>query len=105
MKNHRGQSVVEFSVLIVIVIGALLAMQVYVKRGIQGRWKSAVDDLGDQYDPRLVNSRINHTMISTTDTRIYTTPIRGGLYTSRKDTTNSLEQKSGYSHVSAPPSQ
>jgi hypothetical protein len=39
----------EYAVLIIIVIAALLSLQVYIKRGISGRLKSATDDIGDQY--------------------------------------------------------
>ncbi|MFH0753753.1 MAG: hypothetical protein V2A70_04240 [Candidatus Omnitrophota bacterium] len=49
IKNKRGQSILEYAVLIVIVIAALLSLQTYIKRGIQGRLKSATDDIGEQY--------------------------------------------------------
>ncbi len=39
-------SVVEYSLLIAIVIAGLLAMQVYVKRAVSGRWKEAGDVFG-----------------------------------------------------------
>jgi cytoskeletal protein RodZ len=45
----RGQSTMEYAVLTVVIIGALLTIQNYVKRGVQGRLKSAADDIGDQY--------------------------------------------------------
>ena len=47
--NKRGQSTLEYAVLIIIVIAALLSIQVYIKRGVQGRLKSSADDIGDQY--------------------------------------------------------
>ena len=30
----------------------------YFKRGLQGRWKGAMEELGDQYDPRTTNSSV-----------------------------------------------
>jgi uncharacterized protein (UPF0333 family) len=45
----RGQSVLEYAILMVIIIAALLTLQTYVKRGIQGRLKSSTDDIGGQY--------------------------------------------------------
>lgn len=48
-KRKRGQSTLEYTVLMVIVIGALISLQVYIKRGLGGRYKSAADDIGDQY--------------------------------------------------------
>ncbi|MDP3042663.1 MAG: hypothetical protein Q8N62_08105 [Candidatus Omnitrophota bacterium] len=44
--RKKGMSVVEYSLLIAIVIAGLLAMQVYVKRAVSGRWKEAGDVFG-----------------------------------------------------------
>lgn len=49
LKKYQGQSTLEYAILIVIIIGALLTLQVYIKRGIQGRLKSATDDVGEQF--------------------------------------------------------
>ena len=58
-KNRKkGQTTLEYAVLIIIIIGALLSIQVYIKRGIQGRLKSATDDIGDQFSPG--NTIVNH---------------------------------------------
>ena len=50
LKKKKAQSTLEYAVLIIIVIGALIAIQSYVKRGIQGRLRQAADDIGDQYE-------------------------------------------------------
>jgi hypothetical protein len=42
--KRKGQSTAEYAILIGLVIGALVVMQVYVKRGMQGRMKDATDD-------------------------------------------------------------
>lgn len=42
-----GQSTTEYAVLLAVVAAALVAMQVYIKRGIQGR----IRDLADQITP------------------------------------------------------
>ena len=55
LNQKRGQSTLEYAVLIVVIIGALLTIQVYMKRGIQGRLKSAADDIGDQYSDGNTN--------------------------------------------------
>jgi hypothetical protein len=46
-----------------IIIASLLVMQVYVKRGLQGRYKSLVDTTGEltglrQYEPYYVDSNM-----------------------------------------------
>jgi|SRR3990167_1633207 len=65
-KKTRGQSTLEYAVLIIIVIGALLSIQVYIKRGVQGRLKSATDDIGDQYSPGNTNVHMSTHVISNT---------------------------------------
>jgi gas vesicle protein len=47
LRNSKAQSITEYAVLLGVVVGALIAMQVYVKRGLQGR----VRDLADQISP------------------------------------------------------
>ncbi len=46
----KGQSTLEYSILIAIVVAALLAMQIYMKRGVEGRLKSTTDDIGEQFE-------------------------------------------------------
>lgn len=100
-RRFRGQSTVEFAVLIIIVLGAFIASQNYFKRAIQGQWKEAVDGLGDQYDPRAANSYIKYTLTSSAVTDIVAVPVNGGIYTTRTDTTNSVERKQGSIAVGA----
>jgi uncharacterized protein (UPF0333 family) len=66
LRKIKGQSTLEYAVLIIIVIGALLSIQVYIKRGVQGRLKSATDDIGDQYSPGNSNIRRVVTTFSNT---------------------------------------
>ncbi len=55
-RKKRGQSTLEFTVLIIIIIGALLSIQVYIKRAVQGSLKSAADDVSQQqYSPGNTN--------------------------------------------------
>ena len=60
MFNRKGQTILEYTVIFIIILGVFIAMKDYIKRGVQGRWKSATDDFGDQYDPQYVNSNINY---------------------------------------------
>lgn len=41
--NKTAQSTAEYAILIAIVVGALIGMQVYVRRGLQGRIADVVD--------------------------------------------------------------
>jgi len=80
MFNKKGQNIAEYSILVALVIAAAVAMQVYIKRGLQGRIADAVDnapavDLGEagtvsfatkQYEPyyqdKLENVTSNRTL-------------------------------------------
>jgi len=45
----KGQTTLEVVILIGFVVAALIAMGIYMKRGIQGRLKDSTDQVGDQY--------------------------------------------------------
>lgn len=47
MFNRKGQNTAEYAILIALVVAAAVAMQTYVKRGIQGRVADAVDHAPD----------------------------------------------------------
>lgn len=44
--GKKAQTTAEYAILIALVVGAIVAMQVYVRRGIQGRVRNAVDHTG-----------------------------------------------------------
>lgn len=56
MKN--GQSTLEYAVVIIVLSAALVAMLIYLKRGVQGRLRSEADQLGQLYSPRNTDSAI-----------------------------------------------
>ena len=60
LNKRKAQSTIEYVVLVIIIIGALITIQVYIKRGIQGRMKQATDDIGDQFSPG--NTNVIHRM-------------------------------------------
>lgn len=41
--NRRGQNTAEYAILIGVIVAAAIAMQVYVRRGMQARVKDSVD--------------------------------------------------------------
>ena len=55
LRKRKGQSTLEYAILIIIIIGALLSIQMYIRRGVQGRLRSASDDIGDQFSPGNTN--------------------------------------------------
>lgn len=114
MRMKQGQSLLEYTIFLIIVLAAFLTMQNYIKRGFQGRWKSAVDDVGEQYDPQHVDSAIRHTMVSESSTQVRAVRDGGityrpeiekaermptGVHTFRDDTTNSTEIREGFIRI------
>ncbi len=68
-KNKIGQNIAEYSILIALIIAAAIAMQTYVKRGLQGKVADAVNTKqtlatggdqivlsGDQFEPNYTTS-------------------------------------------------
>lgn len=63
----KGQSLSEYSIFLAIALVAIVAINVYVKRGLQGRYADVTDyaidvvraqanrDVGRQYEPYYVN--------------------------------------------------
>ena len=66
LNKRKAQSTIEYVILIIVIIGALLSIQVYIKRGIQGRLKSATDDIGDQFS--VGNTNVVKTMATKSST-------------------------------------
>ena len=99
----KAQSTVEFAALICIIIGAMIAGGVYFKRGLQGRWKSSIDDLGDQYDPRVADTDVIHRMDSNALAKVTTRRTSNGYWTTREDFANTVETKTGTARTAASP--
>ena len=66
-KRLSAQSTLEYAVLIVLVAIALLATQVYVKRALQGRFRSTADDIGEQFSPGASNLSVTINSSSVTE--------------------------------------
>lgn len=100
-KMKKGQTTLEYVILLTIVIGAFLAIQNYLKRGVQGRWRDAVDSLGDQYDPQTADTAIQYTLSSSTNTTILALNTEGGYWTKRTDESSSTDRKTGTTTIGA----
>lgn len=83
--SRRGQSTLEYAILILIVIVALLAMQTYLKRGIQGRMRESSDNIGEAYSPGYTTSSFTRTSQSTTNEQIDTTGVTTTEIVTRTD--------------------
>lgn len=93
--KRNGQTVIEYALIVTIVAAALLSTQIYIKRAIQGRWKTSVDDLGDQYDPKTANTFIRHSVRQNATTAMRAEIGEDGITTFRTDTTQTSDFKNG----------
>lgn len=100
-KIKSGQSTAEYTFLIVIILAVFLSMGTYARRGLQGRWKVSVDQMGEQYDPRFAVSNITHAVISNTTMEILAVNETTGWWTSRTDRSNIIETRTGHSVTGA----
>ena len=98
----RAQASVEYVILITLVLAALLVMSVYFRRGLQGKWKASVDEVGEQYDPLAMNGYVTYRTGGETETRIIAIPAGDGVWTTRIDLSNTIDTKQGRMSVASP---
>jgi Flp pilus assembly pilin Flp len=103
LNKRKGQSTLEYAVLIVIIIAALLAMNQYIKRGLQGRLKSSTDDIGDQFSPGNTNYNKRVTTASNTSelfgiagVGVQSTVLNNREVTSTNESSNIINVQSEY---------
>ncbi len=82
----KAQSTLEYAMVIFCVVAALLAMQVYIKRGMQGRLKAVADDLGSQYAPKNTDSDFTLELESDVVTKVETVEEDDKLKTTTTNT-------------------
>lgn len=75
--DMKGQSITEYAMFIVVMVLALLAMQIYLKRGLQGRIK----DYADQISPALYNPNTTLSNYSTNTSSFSQSFYTRGLFT------------------------
>lgn len=66
LMKKRAQSTLEYALIIAVVVGGLIAMQVYVKRGLQGKLKDSADQIGEQYSPGYTTGTVTVDTTTTT---------------------------------------
>lgn len=52
LKKKKGQSMLEYAILMGVIVAVIVALQVYVRRAVQGRFKQSADSIGDQFTTR-----------------------------------------------------
>lgn len=83
--NRKAQSTLEYAIIVVVVVGALIAMQWYVKGGYQGKLRQASDDMGQQFSPTLTTGSQSTTVDSS-----QTETWGGGSYATNAPSSNTI---------------
>ncbi len=105
-RKRKGQSTAEYAIVIGLVIAAAVAMQVYVKRSIQGKMKDAVDTNADnatflvtqQYEPEY---QTNDGLRTTRASKESENTSEGGGVT-RTIVGKDVSTRTGTTHILAP---
>ena len=91
INRKKAQSTLEYVILIILVVAALLTMQIYVKRGIQGRLRSSADDIGEQFSTAGNMTVITNTFARTNEVgmnRTSSSTLLAPAYTNRVESMN-----------------
>ena len=51
--GRKGQSTLEYAVIIAVIGAGLVLLSQYVRRGYQGKLRSQADSLGQQFEPKV----------------------------------------------------
>ena len=93
--RQRAQSSLEYAVMITAVVAALIGMTIYLKRGIQGRLRGSVEEIGAQYDPGKTTGQMTVTSTGKTKTVVETKSVNNKLETT---TTTNVESEKDERH-------
>ena len=93
-RKSRGQSTLEYGVLIAVIVAALLAINIYLKRGVQGKLRESTDQIGEQFEAGATeisrHSEHTGTTVQTVDAGV-----------TKSDTTADTRTESGSETVAA----
>lgn len=90
--NKKAQSTLEYALLIGVIVAGLVAMQLYLKRGYQGKLRENSDQLGDQYSPSYTTGTTKITKESTTNETLKNKVTRTE-FTSPEKVTQNIDEK------------
>lgn len=98
--KKRGQSTLEYALIIAVVVSALIVINLYMKKGVLGRLKESTDQVGRQFDSEgnfsnawqtasssssIITESRNTTYSNTTSAGAMTTNITQGENITRAD--------------------
>jgi hypothetical protein len=101
----RGQGTLETAILFLVIVFAFVAMQVYIKRAVQGRLRGDADSIAGQYDfertaGNMTTRRGSHTRSAIVTSEQSVTDPETGWAADRQVTTMSSETLGDWSNTS-----
>lgn len=97
--KQKGQSTLEYALVIAVIVAALIAMQTYIKRGFQGKMKASVDDVGEQFSAGASTYEYNTTSTAESDETTLSGADVTALGGTTTSTSNSRQQRTGSEYV------
>lgn len=49
VKSKKGQGILEYAMILSVVVAVIVAIQIYVKRALEGKFKQSADQIGEQF--------------------------------------------------------
>jgi len=95
MLNRKGQSTLEYAIVVAIIVAGLLAMQFYIKRGWEGRLRGASDSMGEQFDPHAYTANF----VNVETNAVHPDSLAG--VTTTTNTADAVATKTGADNVAA----
>ncbi len=89
--KQKAQSTLEYVMVIACLTAALLGMQIYIKRGIQGRLRDAADQIGEQYSAETTKSKLTQIISGPDENAVTTTTIGTPKFIQHPDTGEQYE--------------
>lgn len=80
--QRKGQSTLEYAIVIGVVVAALIALNLYMQRGVQGKLKESTDQVGRQFEPTNFSLGWTTTASGNTITKETRNNTTGGTTTS-----------------------
>jgi uncharacterized protein (UPF0333 family) len=106
MRMHKkAQSTLEYAIIIAVIVGALFAIQIYMKRGMQGKLRESTDSIGEQFEAGMTSNLVTMTTSKATTNQqtindgVTTTNLLPGGETTEK----SAEEVKGWGVGITPP--
>ena len=73
-QKPKAQSTLEYAMVVACIAAALIAMQIYIKRSIQGKIRDSADEIGEQYSAKTTTSDLTQTITNPNPVTITGTP-------------------------------